>query len=95
MKTAIITGITGQDGAYLSSFLLNKNYRVIGIVRNASKSNVKNLKYLGVSDRITLIEANLLDLSNIIRILDKNKPDEFYNLAAQSSVSLSFEQPIG
>ena len=95
MKTAVITGITGQDGAYLSSFLLNKNYRVIGIVRNASKSNVKNVKYLGVSDRITLVEANLLDLSNIIRILDKNKPDEFYNLAAQSSVSLSFEQPIG
>lgn len=95
MKTAVITGVTGQDGAYLSRFLLNKNYRVVGIVRNASKSNVKNLKYLGVSDRITLIEANLLDLSNIIRILDKNKPDEFYNLAAQSSVSLSFEQPIG
>ena len=94
MKTAVITGITGQDGAYLSSFLLNKNYRVIGIV-NASKSNVKNVKYLGVSDRITLVEANLLDLSNIITILDKNKPDEFYNLAAQSSVSLSFEQPIG
>ncbi len=95
MKTAIITGVTGQDGAYLSGFLLNKQYRVVGIVRNASKSNVKNLHYLGVSDRITLVEANLLDLSNIIRILDKNKPDEFYNLAAQSSVSLSFEQPIG
>ncbi|NUN22748.1 MAG: GDP-mannose 4,6-dehydratase [Candidatus Jettenia caeni] len=95
MKTAIITGITGQDGAYLSGFLLNKNYKVIGIVRNASVVNAKNLKYLGVYDKIVLIEANLLDLSNIIRILDKNKPDEFYNLAAQSSVSLSFEQPIG
>lgn len=79
----------------MSSFLLHKNYNVIGVVRNASKSNIKNLKYLGLSDRIILIEADLLDLSNIIRILDKNKPDEFYNLAAQSSVSLSFEQPIG
>lgn len=95
MKTAIITGITGQDGAYLASYLLNKHYNVIGVVRNASVANVKNLKYLGVYDKIILIEANLLDLSNIIRILDKNKPDEFYNLAAQSSVSLSFEQPIG
>lgn len=95
MKTAIITGITGQDGAYLASYLLNKHYNVIGVVRNASVANVKNLKYLGVYDKTILIEANLLDLSNIVRILEKNRPDEFYNLAAQSSVSLSFEQPIG
>lgn len=95
MKTAIITGITGQDGAYLTNFLLNKQYRIIGVIRNAAECNLKNLKYLGVHDKIILIEANLLDLANIIRVLDKNTPAEFYNLAAQSSVSVSFEQPIG
>lgn len=95
MKKALITGITGQDGAYLTKFLLNKRYKVTGISRDVSKSNIKNLKYLGIDDMITIIEANLLDLSNIIRIIEKNEPDEVYNLAAQSSVGLSFDQPIG
>lgn len=95
MKTALITGITGQDGTYLSKFLLSKNYRVIGITRSISSSNLKGLQFLGINNDIEIIEANVFDLSNIIRIIEKYNPDEFYNLAAQSSVGLSFEQPIG
>ncbi|HEX2787309.1 MAG TPA: GDP-mannose 4,6-dehydratase [Ignavibacteria bacterium] len=95
MKTALITGITGQDGAYLSQLLLSKGYKVVGITRDTSEFRLRNLMYLGISDKIELHKANLQDLSNIIRILDKVKPDEIYHLAAQSSVGLSFEQPIG
>jgi GDPmannose 4,6-dehydratase len=94
MKTAIITGITGQDGAYLSKFLLNKGYNIIGIIRNNSKSNLKNLEYLGINEKIKFIKVNILDLLSIVRIIEKNKIDEMYNLAAQSSVGLSFNQPI-
>lgn len=95
MKKALVTGITGQDGAYLTKFLLDMGYEVIGISRNVSQSNIKNLKYLGIDNMVTLIEANLLDWSNIIRVIEKNEPDEVYNLAAQSSVGLSFDQPVG
>lgn len=95
MKTAIITGITGQDGAYLSKFLLEKNYKVIGISRNLQNGNLNGLDFLGVRNDVEIVEANIFDLSNIIRLLEKYRPDEFYNLAAQSSVGLSFEQPIG
>lgn len=95
MKTAIITGITGQDGAYLSKFLLEKGYRVIGITRSLQSGNTGGLSFLGIENEVELIEANVFDLSNIIRLLEKYKPAEFYNLAAQSSVGLSFEQPIG
>ena len=95
MKTAIITGITGQDGAYLSKYLLEKNYKVIGITRNLQSGNLNGLGFLKIEHEVELVEANVFDLSNIIRLLEKYKPDEFYNLAAQSSVGLSFEQPIG
>ncbi|AFH50167.1 GDP-D-mannose dehydratase [Ignavibacterium album JCM 16511] len=95
MKVAIITGITGQDGAYLSKFLLEKGYKVVGITRSINSSNLEGLDFLNILNEVELIEANVFDLSNIIRILEKYKPDEFYNLAAQSSVGLSFEQPIG
>lgn len=95
MKTALITGITGQDGAYLSQLLLSKGYKVVGITRDTSDFRLRNLLFLGISDKVELQKANLQDLSNIIRILDKVKPDEIYHLAAQSSVGLSFEQPIG
>lgn len=95
MKTAIITGITGQDGAYLSKLLLDKNYKVIGIARNLLAGNLNGLNFLNIVDDVDLVEANLLDFSNIIRLLEKYKPDEIYNLAAQSSVGLSFQQPIG
>ncbi len=95
MKTAIVTGITGQDGAYLSRFLLEKGYKVVGITRSLQSGNINGLSFLGVENDLELVEANVFDLSNIIRLLEKYKPDEFYNLAAQSSVGLSFEQPIG
>jgi GDPmannose 4,6-dehydratase len=94
MKKALITGITGQDGPYLSRVLLDKGYEVSGIIRDATVSNLANLKFLGVDGRIELIPANLLDLSNVIRLLERIRPDEIYNLAAQSSVAISFEQPI-
>jgi len=95
MKTAIITGITGQDGAYLSKLLLEKDYKVVGITRNLQSGSLNGLSFLGVENDVELVEANVFDLSNIIRLLEKYKPEEFYNLAAQSSVGLSFEQPIG
>jgi len=94
-KTAIITGITGQDGAYLAQLLLQNNYEVIGIVRSYTSSNFNGLDYLKIRDNITLVECDLLDISHIINVIKDFKPDEIYNLAAQSSVSLSFAQPIG
>jgi len=94
MRKALITGITGQDGSYLARFLLDEGYEVVGITRNISDSNIKNLRYLGIDNMVTLTEANLLDLSNVISRIEKNEPDEIYNLAAQSSVGLSFDQPI-
>ena len=95
MKTSIITGISGQDGPYLAKFLLKKGYRVIGTVRSYRNSNVKGLEYLQIDDQVILEELDLLDITNVIRIFQKYRPDEVYNLAAQSSVGLSFAQPIG
>jgi GDPmannose 4,6-dehydratase len=95
MKTALITGITGQDGPYLAELLLSKHYKVIGFSPDTSAFQMRNLKYLNLLDKVELYTANLLDLSNIIRIVEKTKPDEVYHLAAQSSVGLSFDQPIG
>ena len=94
MKTAMITGITGQDGAYLAKFLLNKGYGIIGLIRKNSRINIKNLKYLDIDDKINFIKIDLLNLLNMVRIIEKNKIDEIYNLAAQSSVGLSFNQPM-
>ena len=94
MKTAIITGITGQDGTYLTKFLLNKGYNIIGLIRNNSRVNIKNLKYLSINTKIGFVKIDLLNLSSIIRVIEKNEIDEIYNLAAQSSVGLSFNQPI-
>jgi len=94
MKKALITGVTGQDGAYLSRVLLEKGYKVYGTVRDSIALRSKNLKLLGIEDSIELIPTDLLDLSNVIRLLERIKPDEIYNLASQSSVGLSFEQPI-
>jgi len=95
MKTAIITGISGQDGPYLAKLLLEKNYKVIGTVRSYRCANAKNFKYLGIEKDIAIEELDLLDMANVIRIIQKYNPDEIYNLAAQSSVGLSFEQPLG
>ena len=94
-KTAIITGITGQDGAYLSQLLLQNDYQVIGIIRSYTSSNFNGLNYLKIKDKITFVECDLLDISHIINVIKEYQPDEIYNLAAQSSVSLSFAQPIG
>lgn len=91
-KKALITGITGQDGSYLAEFLLEKGYEVIGMVRRTSTVNFARIKH--IQDKITLVSGDLLDQTSLIRILDKHQPDEVYNLAAQSFVPTSFEQPV-
>ena len=95
MKKAIITGITGQDGAYLSKLLLCEGYEVIGLVRSYNSSNLYKLEFLGIESRVIIEECDLCDINSFTRILEKYNPDEVYNLAAQSSVGLSFSQPIG
>ena len=94
MKTALITGITGQDGAYLAEYLLSKGYKVAGIIRRLSTQNIERLAYLNIADKIKLCDGDILDLSSLIRILKEHKPDEVYNLAAQSFVGTSWQQPI-
>jgi GDPmannose 4,6-dehydratase len=93
---ALITGITGQDGAYLSEFLLQQGYEVFGIVRRSSTHgfNDLRLKWLGVADRVTLLEGDLTDLSSLVRHMNEVRPTEVYNLAAQSFVGTSWGQPI-
>ena len=93
-KVAIVTGITGQDGAYLSKYLIENDYKVFGLIRDTTKPNISNLEYLCIKDGLELVKSNLIDLSNLLRVIDKIKPDEIYHLAAQSSVGLSFNQPI-
>ncbi len=95
-KRALVTGITGQDGAYLSKFLLTKGYEVYGLLRRSSASDVVDakLRWLGVADHICFIDGNLTDLSSIIRALRESKPDEIYNLGAQSFVKTSWNQPL-
>lgn len=93
-KTALITGITGQDGAYLARFLLEKNYQVYGLLARRSSDTLWRLRYLNVLDNIKLIDGDLTDLSSLFRALKNCRPDEVYNLAAQSFVATSWEQPI-
>ena len=95
MKTAILTGITGQDGAYLSQLLLQKGYQVIGFSRSYNEQSLCKLKYLNISDKVIVEECDLLDITSVMRNISKYQPDEIYNLAAQSSVGVSFSQPIG
>lgn len=96
MKKAIITGITGQDGAYLAQLLLDKGYKVYGTYRRSSSMNFWRIEELGISnhENLQLIEYDLNDQSSNIRMIEKIQPDEFYNLAAQSFVGVSFDQPI-
>ena len=96
MKRALITGVTGQDGAYLSQHLLEKGYEVYGLMRRSSSADVigTRLKWLGIYDDVRLVEANLTDLSSIMRVVRQTQPDEVYNLAAQSFVKTSWDQPI-
>ncbi len=93
-KTALITGITGQDGAYLAKFLLEKGYRVVGGLRRSSNDPMSRLHALRIAQHVEFVGFDLAEITNILRLLEKVKPDEIYNLAAQSFVSLSFEQPI-
>jgi len=95
-KRALITGITGQDGAYLAKLLVDKGYEVFGVVRRSSHLGVLDhrLRWIGILDRVTLLDGNLGDLSSLIRIVQKVQPDEVYNLAAQSFVASSWDQPL-
>ncbi len=93
-RKALITGIRGQDGAYLAKFLLEKGYEVWGADRRSGDSSNWRLKELGIEKEINIIYMDLLELTNIMRVIEKVQPDEIYNLAAQSFVGVSFEQPI-
>ncbi len=92
MKSALITGVTGQDGSYLAEFLLEKGYRVFGLVRRASTPNTGRIDHL--LDRISLIPGDMLDGDSLVDAVVASQPDEVYHLAAQSDVGLSFRQPI-
>jgi GDPmannose 4,6-dehydratase len=96
MRKALITGVTGQDGAYLSQFLLNKSYHVAGMIRRSASSDMlgERLRWLGILGDIELLDGDLNDLSSLIRLMADHKPDEVYNLAAQSFVATSWQQPL-
>jgi GDPmannose 4,6-dehydratase len=91
-KTALITGITGQDGSYLAEFLLEKGYRVVGMVRRTSTVNFDRIKH--IQDQLEIVQGDLLDQSSLMEIIRAHQPDEVYNLAAQSFVPTSFNQPV-
>jgi len=92
MKTALITGITGQDGSYLADLLLEKGYRVIGMVRRTSTVNFDRISH--IQDKIVLAQGDLLDQISLVDIMKEYRPDEIYNLAAQSFVPTSWRQPV-
>jgi len=92
MKKALITGITGQDGSYLAEYLLSLNYQVFGMVRRTSTINTERIKHL--LDKIKLVDGDLLDQQSLVRVMKEVRPDEIYNLAAQSFVASSFKQPV-
>lgn len=96
MTRALITGVTGQDGAYLAKFLLDKGYEVHGLLRRSASADVINarLRWVGVADKIAIHDGNLSDLSGLIRIFQEVRPSEIYNLAAQSFVKSSWQQPL-
>lgn len=95
-KRALITGVTGQDGAYLSKLLLDKGYQVYGLLRRSASADVVDarLKWIGVADHVHFLDGNLTDLSSLIRVVEEAEPDEVYNLAAQSFVKSSWQQPL-
>ena len=96
MKKAVVTGITGQDGAYLAQLLLSEGYKVYGTVRRLSSLNLWRIQELGIEDHpnLELVDFDLTDEAGAIRLIDRCEPDEVYNLAAQSFVGISFEQPV-
>ena len=93
-KTALVTGIMGQDGAYLAKLLLDKGYKVVGAYRRSANFDAWRLRELGVENDVEMVEFDLMEFTNILRVVQQVKPDEIYNLAAQSFVGTSFEQPI-
>mgnify|MGYP006351246261 FL=1 len=93
MKKAFITGITGQDGSYLAEILLEKGYQVIALVRRVSASNFERITHLLNHPNLTIEEGELSDAGSIYGLVEKHKPDEVYNLGAQSHVKTSFDQP--
>jgi len=93
-KSALITGITGQDGSYLARFLLDKGYDVYGLFAHRTADTMWRLRYLGIADRIKLIEGDLIDVSSLVRAMERSEADEVYNLGAQSFVATSWEQPL-
>lgn len=93
-KTALITGVTGQDGSYLAKLLLEKGYNVLGAARRSASVNLWRLDFHGIRDKVKLIPLELLEASNIAKVINDHKPDEFFNLAAQSFVAASFEMPL-
>jgi GDPmannose 4,6-dehydratase len=94
MKKALITGISGQDGAYLAKLLLSEGYQVCGTSRDAQMSSFRNLEVLGIKEQVELQSVALNDFRSVLQVLFKIEPDEIYNLAGQSSVALSFQQPM-
>jgi len=94
MKSVLICGVTGQDGGYLSRFLLEKGYKVYGGTRDIGSSNFINLRRLEILEHIELVSISLNDFRSVLQVIIKIKPDEIYNLAGQSSVALSFDQPM-
>lgn len=93
-KKALILGISGQDGAYLTKFLLDKGYRVFGTSRDVQMSSFGNLVRLGVRDKVVLHSVSVNDFRSVLQAIIRSEPDEIYNLAGQSSVGLSFDQPV-
>jgi GDPmannose 4,6-dehydratase len=93
-KKALIFGVSGQDGALLAQLLLNKGYAVVGTSRDAQLSTFRNLDFLKISDKVRTVSANPVDFRSVLDVVSKTRPQEVYNLAGQSSVSLSFEQPV-
>jgi GDPmannose 4,6-dehydratase len=96
MPTALITGVTGQDGAYLAQLLLEKGYRVVGLLRRSASAEIigERLRWLGIERHVEMRDGDLIDLSSIIRVVKDSAPDEIYNLGAQSFVATSWHQPL-
>ena len=94
MKSAVITGITGQDGAYLAKLLLDKGYKVYGLIARRATATTWRLGWLGIESEIELVSGDLTDVSSLIRLIRMAKPVEVYNLGAQSFVGASWQQPI-
>ena len=97
-KTALITGITGQDGSYLAEFLLEKGYEVYGLFRRGSTNTTKRIEHIledraGRDNQLHLVYGDMTDSMNLVRLILEIQPDEIYNLAAQSHVAVSFEEP--